>query len=261
VFLFSSAFAPLSLFQRMEEAALLPFPFPPLGSVGVAAVYAALALTRQSVIVTGLDFGYPEGRTHARGTPTHVAMLSTSRRGQPVGQAAYAAVRERSVAVETDKRGHPLLTDAIMRSYRDQMRRVGAGAARILDAGTTGLPFGAEAITAGELSRLLAAAPRPSQRLRARGGPRERPALRSFLDAEGRLLEEADALIRRLLSAETPGLTAGESALLSSVDHCYAHFPDQPDLAAPSPSFLARSLVAVRYYSRRLERSRQSVAD
>ncbi len=66
VFLFSSAFAPLNLLKRMEEAKLLPFTFPALGSVGVAAVHAALALTRQHVFITGLDFGYPGGRTHAR---------------------------------------------------------------------------------------------------------------------------------------------------------------------------------------------------
>lgn len=53
VFFFSSSFAPLRIFARLEEACLLPCPFPPLGSVGVAAVHAALRLTAGEVFLTG----------------------------------------------------------------------------------------------------------------------------------------------------------------------------------------------------------------
>ncbi len=267
VFLFSSAFAPLSLLRRMEEAKLLPFPFPALGSVGVAAVHAALALTPRSVLVTGLDFGFPDGRTHARGTPLHLAALATSRRCRPIGQDAYAAVRERPLVQETDKRGRPFMTDAVLRSYRDQLRRrLEPEAGRVRDAGATGLAFGGAPVTAGELSALLPTAPPAGPRLLIRDrGPRDRAAIGAFLEAEKRLLSDAEKTISGLLSRAAavdpsharpvPGVTADETALFSSVDHAYAHFPDQPDLTALDRSFLARSLVAVRYYSRRLERS------
>jgi hypothetical protein len=281
VFFFSSAFAPLSLLRRMEQAGLLPFPFPPLGSVGVAAVHAALAMTGENVFVTGLDFGYPEGRTHARGSPAHLAMLCSCRRCRPAGQDAYAAILSRHRVREADKRGRPLLTDAILRSYRDALaRRLETDAGRVRDAGLTGLPFGAAAVTSGELSDLLAAAPRAGERLLTRHGEtRQKSVLRSFLDAEMHLLDEADGLVVRLLAsaagraapapaaAQAPGaspagaspaegITAAESSLLASVDYAYAHFPDQPGPGTPSRSFLARALIALRYYSRRLERLR-----
>ncbi|MFI5369173.1 MAG: 6-hydroxymethylpterin diphosphokinase MptE-like protein, partial [Spirochaetia bacterium] len=89
LYYFSSRFAPLRLFDRLAEAHLLPAPFPALGSVGVAAVHAGLQIGRGDVFLTGLDLSFPGARTHAQGSPYHLAMLNGCSRLRPVGQDAF----------------------------------------------------------------------------------------------------------------------------------------------------------------------------
>ena len=125
---FSSEFAPLQLFARMASAGLLPCPFPALGSVGVAAVNAALRLTSGEIFLTGLDFSYPRLQTHARGTPYHLsALVGASRLSAPDGP-SFRAISARRRGLAEDKHGKRVLTDSVLESYGESLRRIVAGA-------------------------------------------------------------------------------------------------------------------------------------
>jgi hypothetical protein len=92
---FASEFAPLHLWERWAWPETLPV-IPPLGSVGVAAAWLALRLSRGAVVLAGLDFSYPAGKTHARGTPALAALAAATDRLHPMEQAgswAKAGVR------------------------------------------------------------------------------------------------------------------------------------------------------------------------
>ena len=250
LFFFSSRFAPLSVFERMAARGLLPARFPALGSVGVAAVHAALRLTSGPVLLAGLDFSFPGSRTHARGSPSQQAMLRTAGRTRPVGLDAYRALCARSLLKVKDKNGRDVITDRVLSSYRDTLEsEAGREAGRVGDIGPEGLPLGVPHLSPSEVRAILGAAPAGAVRLRRAARPRAAAGqVRGFLRSERELLGRSGAATLGVLPA------AEMRALLRAVDHAWVHFPDEPDLDAPDPGFLARVRVAAVYYERRIER-------
>jgi hypothetical protein len=251
LYFFSSRFAPLSLFDRMESHGLLPTQFPALGSVGVAAVHAALRLTSGPVLLTGLDFSFPGLRIHTRGSPSHLAMLWHAGRFRPVGLDAYRALAARSLVAMADKNGGVVVTDRVLASYRDVLKdEVETEPARVADMGGQGLPLGARLLSREEARALLLSAPQSAHRLTRAADPGRRvPDIRAFLAEERALLLRAGEATRGQSMAPTE-----LREMLRAVEHAWVHFPDEPDLDAPDAGFLARVRVATAYYAQRIER-------
>jgi hypothetical protein len=153
LFFCATRFHPLSLFDRLETATLLPSSLPPRGSVGVSAVEAALSITSGPVLFTGLDFSYTGNQSHARGTPSHLRMLQGCRRLQPCGMILFETLLARPRLWLADKGGNRVLTDLVLRSYAGQLRSVCEQSPGCFDLSPVGLPVGAERIA--RLSELL----------------------------------------------------------------------------------------------------------
>jgi len=254
-FFFSSEFAPLRIFGRLERAGLLPAVFPALGSVGVAAVHAALRLTTANVYVTGLDFSFSGGRTHARGTPRHLAGLCTAMRTSAVGSDAFQAIHARSPSVSADKNGMPVLTDSVMLSYREGLVRTIQGAGgRVVDLGTTGLDLGARRARSPDLASLARGGSRTGRQISGTDTrPFSRSAVAAFLQAEARILAAGEKLVGE---AAKSGEAAAECLeFLREGDYAWVHFPDPPDDTVPGRSFFARAGAAARTYKERLRRA------
>ncbi len=247
LFFFSSAFAPLSIFDRLREAGILPTPAPGLGSVGVCAAYLALRLTPGDVYLTGLDFSFPGGRTHGRGTPYHLAMLHRCERVKPIGQLAYQAMAARDRVRIQGKGGDVIQTDGVLRSYRDTLKRETAGdAQRMVDLGDVGLDLGFRTLSVTEAADRLGAEARSTRQggRHARSdsallsAPRrkfDRRRVQAFLRSERDLLLSASEASRRAASSRAADSACAE--LLRAVQHAWIHFPDDPDPARPAPAF------------------------
>ncbi|MCF7929545.1 MAG: hypothetical protein K9L68_12285, partial [Spirochaetales bacterium] len=113
---FLSDFLQNNLTDRLDQAGLLPRHLPPLGSVGVSAVYIAL-LHRAPVLMAGLDFGYLPGKTHAAGSPAHRLYLSRTGRLRGPGRNLW----ELGVDSEFISGKFPYRTTRVLRSYRDSL--------------------------------------------------------------------------------------------------------------------------------------------
>ena len=81
--LFCSAYGRNRLLDRLRTAGIVPETIPPLGSVGIVALYIALLYTSGPVFFTGLDFSYTPGKPHSRGTPSHTLILTRTNRFLP----------------------------------------------------------------------------------------------------------------------------------------------------------------------------------
>jgi hypothetical protein len=248
--LFSTSFAPLGLLDRLAAAGLCPLRVPALGSVGVTAAWTSLRLSGAGVFLAGLDFSYPRGATHARGTPAHLACLASATRCAPPGHAAAAAIAGRSLSWRPTAGSGRVRTDAVLQSYRDLLETVVRDdgvtrqEGRIFSVGGEGLPCGAPVVAPDDLAGLLPARPstvsagvRETRRRRA-----DPSAVRAFLTAEAGLLDDALEMVRDLAASTRPA-TEPERRLADSVGHAWLHFPDEPDLG--SRSFLARAIPAL----------------
>ena len=151
---FSTRFHPLSLFDRLESASLLPSSLPPRGSVGVSAVEAALSITSAAVLFTGLDFSYPRNQTHARSTPSHLNALRSCSRLQPCGMNSFETLLARPRLWLKAKGGERLVSDLVLHSYARQLRTVMEGSSRCFDLSAEGLSVGARRIDT--ISQLVA---------------------------------------------------------------------------------------------------------
>jgi hypothetical protein len=242
---FCTRFSPLALFDRLRAAGLLPQELPPLGSVGVAAVQAALGLTRGPVLLAGLDFAYPGGRTHARGTPPHRRTLAACSRLRPPGLGEYEALLARPLLTLRSVSGRPVLSDLVLRSYAVQLGRVVEAAGRVYDLGGMGLPTGATPL--GSPADVEALLGRPAAG-RLPAAPAFRPAraaIRAFLRAEQERLRLAEEALACLIAAARRGEPAPAGGRLPEavreVEYVQLPVPeaDPERLAAPGNLVLA----------------------
>ncbi len=266
---FCSRFHPLSLFDRLEALGLLPTVLPPLGSVGVAAVQAALGMTSGPIVVAGLDFAYLNGQTHARGAPPHRRMLREANRLRPVGQEAFQAILQRPLLRLPGKDRGPVLTDLVLRTYARQLQRRLAGRGGVYDLGGAGLATGAEAVgSPARLRRLLQGRTRPSRTApagQARPGRPQKPprpreeAVRALYRQEMALLEAARQAMRELLALpeaarEGSGREAAAREGLRRVEYAFLDFPESDPRAILSAGYLRRGLLAAAVYRDFLKR-------
>jgi len=258
LFFFSTRFHPLSLFDRLESAALLPSSLPPRGSVGVSAVEAALSITTGPVLFTGLDFSYPRNQTHARGAPFYLNMLQSCTRLQPCGMSAFQILLARPRLWLHGKGGQRLLTDLVLHSYARQLCTVNANCSRSFDLSAEGLPVGAGRIdTLAELIDLCGEVPGAEAAEAGtveRSGIRQKPdslSVQRFCEQEQELLFE----VVRSIAGPEPVL----SEALAPVEYLHLSLPEANPDRTLSPQNLSRIEAQARLLSLYLQRTRTAV--
>jgi len=263
---FFSQFAELSLFARARAAGILPTAIPPLGSIGIAALYLALELTDFAVFFAGLDFSFRPGKSHARGSPAHVAGLLRSGRLRPVD--TYAQAAQRPHRVVADKIGHAVWTDNMLESYSNALDFFVSGRGRVYDLARSGLANSAPVVEdLRSLQRLLETrenAPlvevsptsrRPHIRKREVATTDKSKWGRAFLLDEQRRIERGiDLALGALDSAKLH--TDAEASLrpvLDELDYVFVHFADRSERPSLNEGFLKRFVEAAETRSRWIE--------
>ncbi|TVR04253.1 MAG: DUF115 domain-containing protein [Spirochaetaceae bacterium] len=142
---FTSLAVESRLLDRLRIAGILPPELPPLGSVGVVAVALAAQLTASPIALAGLDFAYPDGKSHARGAPWMIRELVRTyrlRRGE-----IYGACLARPRISVPGKTGAPCKSDIVLLSYAEQVRALCAQRPGVFDVSPEGLPTGAQLVS------------------------------------------------------------------------------------------------------------------
>jgi hypothetical protein len=251
-FLFATPWTRLRFFKRLEEAKLLPETFPPLGSVGPAAVSLALRLTKGPVLTGGIDFSFTPDAFHARGAPGNLEGLRRQDRFHSLLKAETAF--RRGTFPAASKSGLPVRSDPVLKNYRDLFEQEFAGEPRLRDTPGTGLPLGIKTLSQEEAFALLGgkntpidslqrvhtptaclpreagswvvdkAAPEAPGKMENPERAKENltPAVQAFIKGEQNLLLE----LRALLTGAVPVQAEKLEALLDNADYIWAHFPD-----------------------------------
>ncbi|MDR0525026.1 MAG: DUF115 domain-containing protein [Spirochaetaceae bacterium] len=218
--LFATLWTDLRFFRRLKTAGLLPEVIPPLGSVGLTAVAAALRVSSGMVVTAGLDFSYTLDGFHARSTPSHTETLNRQSRFRSMlnGDIAF---RDGSFTA-TAKSGETVRTNPALQFYRDVFERIFAPEPRLLDIAGPGLALGTRTLSLEEALEVLSK------------GSSEKPE-NDFRDTEKKpksaapfLRRERDMLIalRDILTGAIPDDPGTREILLDEADYLWSHFPD-----------------------------------
>ena len=233
-------------FRRLCEQSVLPPVIPPLGSVGLTAVYLALNLRSDGTVpvyVTGLDFSYSAGKTHARGTPAHTARLFLQSRTAPAAQ--YDAAVGYGAVAAAGKNGASVRTTPALLSYAQTFTGLFSGEKNLFDAGKTGLPLGLPyrslsfCADAAQGMSVTGTASAPYSAVKQR--------IMEFYETEDNALCELTGILSNGLIADDAERDARLRELLAPREYLYLHFPDGWELSL-SPSFLKRVRAEIDFF-------------
>jgi hypothetical protein len=257
--LISSEFSPLGILERLEGAGLRPETFPPLGSVGVAALRIGLALRdpQRPLMVSGLDFSFPPGKTHARGSaPLAGRNMCRWRLGRDAGWEAGLRpgvfrleagkeIGRASILSDPALSGYAALAAEEAKPFRDALR----------DMRSSGMDLGIDAPPVG--MDPLSPLPSPIASLPIKGSATaDKGAVHDFLSSEKRILLR----LRAALDGRSPLSPEDLGRSLDECDYLYMHFPDAAAGARRDLSFLRRVAVEADSFLVRIQRSMDALA-
>lgn len=241
--LLSSQWTQSAFLTRLHAAGLPITPVPPLGSVGVLALHVAKS-SGSLIIITGLDFAFPPGRTHCAGSPADLAARRRESR-----TARNAAAWEASYRDHVRRLGNGGLVDPPLAMYAALAASELAGVQAYDMRGGYGAALPALALDESGLRRLIKDA---AISIHQEPTTSVDPGL-----YRGRALEFLHAELERAIDVATAlrsGCTAEElKAKLAASDFLYAHFPDPERVLALEHDALLRVAAEAAYWSGRLE--------
>ena len=241
-YFFASSFQETALHRRLKEKDLLPTEIPPLGSVGVAALYLAGRITDGSVFLTGLDFSYTEGKTHARGTPFHD--WCSLQECRTTGDVWYSFSLSRP-SVPADALPEGAVTNRILESYARQLEEIADSLPNsVYNIAEQGMHLSIPRAGRDEFCRIvnLTDINNSGQEGRGKTGTARSERLEEFIKEERERLEELISLWDRVSRDEE--MPEEMLPLLKECDYLYFHFPDH--IPNTSPSFMFRVIREAR---------------
>jgi hypothetical protein len=252
-YVFLSRFEDLSWFEEEDVMGILPPVIPPLGSVGVMALYiVSHALDRNvPIFLTGFDFSYSPGKPHSRGAPSHILhLLGQGRCAYPVFLEAWFNRPKKKLK---NKHNRDIIADGIIASYADGMRALVEERGNVHDLGGNGLFIGAT-VTKEPVLILKEFRELKTQHSLEDNEKWDPAEIEKFYM---RCLEDLDALDACDTSSDKE--RGRFRALIQKNDYLTIDFPD----AHPLPhtdDFVRRCLGRVRWYREKIRQGRENLS-
>lgn len=208
--------------KRLQNLELVPF-IPPLGSVGLTATYLALNLRKDETIkvfVSGLDFSFSAGKTHANGAPANIALQSYSNRLFPA--ANYNATYNIGTSKFLDKSAQQKYTNVALNGYANIFNDFFANEINLFDATSSGIklniPYLLPQATNNQISSITATNEYYSDS--------QIEKVINFLNNELQKLNELkDILTSKIILSETER-NKKILEIISEREYLFLHFPD-----------------------------------
>ncbi len=258
---FTSLYETSNFLERVKEKNLLPPIFPPLGSVGLYAVYLALQLRssqeKNPVFVTGLDFSFSLGKTHSNGAPAHLQRLISANRLNPIEN--YGAAFRHGANLLIGKNQLPVFTDIGLSGYAEQFLQTFYGQPNLYDLGLQGIPLGIPQCSSEQFTDFIERIHSPEKFLG------KNIFLKSysdnqvidFFEAEEKALNRIKELLIFGNDVACCGKTANQelAELLKQREYLFLHFPDGYKCDVENISFLKRVRSEIDFFLKDIKRS------
>ncbi|MBO4319615.1 MAG: DUF115 domain-containing protein [Treponema sp.] len=250
VIFYATRFASAHYLDDLKNRGVIDSFIPPLGSVGLTATLIALYLRKSGeikVYVTGLDFSYSMGLTHAKGTPAQKRRLFTHTRTNTLG--SYDAAFGQGCSIVQGKTG-TMISSGIMELYASTFNSMFARIENLIDIRDNGLPLHIEngKITNpcnGDKEAFIQAIEKSQNK------SFQNDKATAWIQHEKKaLLEARDLLINGENSDyrdKNIDLNSQLTELLAPRDYLYIHFPDGTHFST-EPQFLKRVRAEIDFF-------------
>lgn len=223
-----SGFADTQLFHRLPVRVS---PFPQTGSVGIAALYVAMQLTEGNIFITGLDFCFSPGKTHARGTDVHETLLNRTNRFKSI-ESAYSPVAQTNRSIC----GHETAVSESLLNYASLIQNEAKLMKNVYDSRSDGLPLGLTKMNFNEIT--LPTNPLPPVNISETTASVQPD---SFWENERHILKEAET--------ETAGGRVSEETA-KGIDYLHYFFPDYKTADITESHYLSRLFFYIKKFER-----------
>lgn len=254
---FASKYTDSQFFKNLSQKEFFPQLVPPLGSVGLTAVYIALLLRANvnvPVFMSGLDFSFSLGRTHAKNAPAHISRLSTTNRFNPAEN--YTAAFRTGARQIFGKNNIPVFTDTALEGYAKSFTDTFSCIPNLYDAGKQGIPLGIQQIDSEKLKAYLETvqdSPSSLQEMEKNSNlkPESSPnndkndkskAVKEYLESEEKALNRIKELLMFGNDVASCSCSFEEelASLIAPREYLFLHFPDGYKCKTSDLSFLKR---------------------
>ena len=237
VVFFASEYTREAFFTDLVKNNIIKSVVPPLGSVGLYAIYIALYIRKDTnipVYFTGMDFSYSIGNTHAKSTAPHRNYLNKCTRLQSVEN--YDASFNNTHILFKDKENNTFCTSPVLKGYAQNFICNFINYPNIFDIGLSGLNLTFKKKTIQEMiqSSLEESISTPTSV--TKGSNNKTSDILIYLEERKKDL----FMIKDLLTQGTKGdIETTLPRLLLRNSYLYLHFPDGYRLSLDE-SFLNR---------------------
>ena len=229
---FVSNYADMNFFELLKNYNLLPPVIKPLGSVGLVSMEIALKLRKDiniPVLFSGLDFSYSIGITHAKGTASHKALLSSTSKLKSVFNISSAFNTGTSSIICAN--GKKMITSKVLESYALLFNENFEDEQNIFDIRTSGINLtSAKANLDHFIESLPANLHSNSYELNLNYQAIPKSNITSFLQNEKQALEELKDLFtyadNSALRKKDISLNEQIDSILTNREYLFIHFPD-----------------------------------
>ena len=229
---FVSNYADMNFFELLKNYNLLPPVIKPLGSVGLVSMEIALKLRKDiniPVLFSGLDFSYSIGITHAKGTASHKALLSSTSKLKSVFNISSAFSTGTSSIICAN--GKKMITSKTLESYALLFNENFEDEQNIFDIRTSGINL---ASAKADLDHFIESLPANlhsnSYELNLNYQAIPKSSITSFLQNEKQALEELKDLFtyadNSALRKKDISLNEQIDSILTNREYLFIHFPD-----------------------------------
>lgn len=245
---FASEYAKCQYLDSIKEKGIIQNLIPPLGSVGLTAVYLALVIRQSiatSVFVSGMDFSYSAGRTHAKNVAASKRLLANCTRKN--GAANYSASLLPPAFPVQSKDESKMYSSPIMESYAINFAAVFGGQKNLYDIGECGIDLHLKKCTAASVWTVASLQNKNSSsgqiQIDFEEGRKSKKLISCYLKEEKDALTQLKDLLVKGENSEykKDGTTLSGQILgiLSPREYLFLHFPDG-NRASTSTPFLKR---------------------
>lgn len=225
-FYYTTVFDDRNFIAELTEASILPAKIPPLGSVGLTAVYLALQLRADETIpvcIAGLDFSFAPGKTHAVGTFSDIQNRSKSSRIS--GAQLYTSSFSEGTSFFTDITKKKSVTTVALSGYAALFNNVFRDEKNLFDCRKSGMKLDIPSADIHEIARDTAVIKnKPRTQAPEKQDASERKKI--FIENEIAALNELKNILSHGQNEQPDIRNARIKKLLECREYLFLHFPD-----------------------------------